>query len=323
MNTTTTNDTQQAGVFHRMSPTRRRLTTVAAIIVVMIAASIVLQPLNPSLPDLHIADAVDSAVAWLLQTFGWFFDGVEAVIRAVLVAIERLFLYIPWVVWVPAISLLAYRMVGRVMGVVSLVGLLLIVSFGLWDNAISTLALVATSMVFTLALAVPLGILASRSDRFDGLIRPILDAMQTMPAFVYILPIVFLLSAGKVPAAVATMIYAMPPAIRLTNLGLRQVSSDTKEAALSFGATRWQMLFRVELPLAMPTIMAGINQATMMAFAMVVIASLIGAGGLGNDVLFALSRVRVGDGFEAGLAILVLAIILDRITQALNARNDV
>jgi glycine betaine/proline transport system permease protein len=321
MNESTTSNGAKHAVLERMSPRRRRLAIVAVSLLVVATASAALQAVNPTLPDLHIADAVDASVRWLRTNFDWFLDALRTVVVRLLVSIEAVFLYVPWIVWVVGVGLFSYRLIGWKSGVVFGAGLSLIVSFGLWENAISTLAVVATSMVFILVTAIPLGIFAARNDRFESLIRPVLDAMQTIPTLVYLVPIVFLLSAGKMPAVVASMIYAVPPAIRLTNLALRQVSPETKEAARSFGVTQWQMLFKVELPLAMPTIMAGVNQSTMMAFAMVIIGALVGAGGLGNDVLFAMSRVRVGDGFEAGVAILVLAIILDRITQTFGARG--
>lgn len=192
--------------------------------------------------------------------------------------------------------------------------------FGLWMVTMQTLAIIIAAVVISLLLGIPLGIAMAESDRFNFTLTPLLDAMQTMPSFVYLIPALMFFDLGKVPAIVATVIYALPPVIRLTNLGLRQVSATIQEAALAFGATRWQMMREVRLPLAMPSIMAGINQTTMMALSMVIIASMIGAGGVGQKVLIATNHLAVGNGFEAGWAIVVLAIIIDRLTQALSQR---
>ncbi|MFA7077543.1 MAG: ABC transporter permease subunit, partial [Syntrophomonas sp.] len=187
---------------------------------------------------------------------------------------------------------------------------------GLWEVAVETLGIVIVAVLISLLIGLPMGIAMSSSERFNAVNTPILDAMQTMPSLVYLIPALMLFGLGKVPGVFATVIYALPPVVRLTNLGIRQVSWDVQEAALAFGASRWQMMKEVRFPLAMPTIMAGINQTTMMALSMVVIASMIGAGGLGEEVLKATNRVDVGKGFEAGWAIVVLAIVIDRISQA-------
>ena len=187
---------------------------------------------------------------------------------------------------------------------------------GYWESAMETVALIIVAVVLSIAIAVPIGILAARSNLVDGTIRPVLDMMQTMPAYVYLVPGIMLFGIGNVPAIFATVIYAVPPAIRLTNLGIRQVTPQVVEAAQSFGTTRRQLLLKVQLPMAIPTIMAGVNQTIMMALAMVVVASLVGAGGLGEDVLRALNRFKPGEALLGGLAIVALAIIVDRITQA-------
>ncbi|MCY4623648.1 MAG: ABC transporter permease subunit [Chloroflexi bacterium] len=179
-----------------------------------------------------------------------------------------------------------------------------------------TVALIIVAVILSIAIAIPIGILAARSNLVDGMIRPVLDLMQTMPAYVYLVPGIMLFGIGNVPAIFATVIYAVPPAIRLTNLGIRQVTPQVVEAAQSFGTTRRQLLLKVQLPMAIPTIMAGVNQTIMMALAMVVVASLVGAGGLGEDVLRALNRFKPGEALLGGLAIVALAIIVDRITQA-------
>jgi glycine betaine/proline transport system permease protein len=231
--------------------------------------------------------------------------------------VELFFLWVPWLVWVVLVGTLGWRVVSLRTGLLVGGGLLIIQFVGLWVEAMRTVALVGTAMILTFIIAVPIGIIASFSDRFEGVLRPVLDAMQTIPSMVYLIPAVMLLGVGKVPAIAATLIFAIPPTIRLTNLGLRQVPVEVKEAAIAFGASRWQLLIKVEMPMALRTIMAGVNQSTMMSVSMVVIAAFIGAGGLGYSVLFALDRVKIGDGFEAGLAILAIAIVLDRLTQAL------
>jgi glycine betaine/proline transport system permease protein len=190
--------------------------------------------------------------------------------------------------------------------------------FGLWDQSMQTLALMCVSVLFALLIGIPLGILAARNDRFDRMLRPILDGMQTMPAFVYLIPVLLFFGVARVPAVIATLIYAIPPAIRLTSLGIRQANPPAVEAAQAFGSTRRQLLFKVQLPLALPALMTGVNQTIMMALGMVVIAAMIGAGGLGREVLVSLQRLMVGKALEAGLAIVFLAIILDRLSDALS-----
>ncbi|MEX2598764.1 MAG: ABC transporter permease subunit [Dehalococcoidia bacterium] len=286
-------------------------------ILALVIVAVLLQGRQIGVPDVPLAEWVDSMTEWFVVTFGAVFRTIRLAVLQILNPIESFFLWLPWPIWIAATGLAAYRLISWKAALAMVAALTLIVSMELWNDTMVTLGVVATSMLLTVALGVPIGILVSKSDRLENVVRPILDAMQTIPAFVYLIPVVMLLGTGKVPAVLATMIYAVPPSIRLTNLGLRQVSTDIKEAARSFGASPWQMLTKVELPLALKTILAGVNQSTMMAVAMVVIAALIGAAGLGNVVLFALQRVRIGMGFEAGLAILILAIILDRLTQAL------
>ena len=223
---------------------------------------------------------------------------------------------IPWPSVVAAIGLLAWRTVSWKIGVFSAAALFAIGLVGLWESSMETVALIVVAVIFSVAIAIPIGILAARSNLVDSVTRPILDGMQTMPPFVDLVPGIMLFGIGNVPAIFATVIYAVPPAIRLTNLGIRQVTPSVVEAAQSFGTTRRQLLFKVQLPMAIPTIMAGVNQTIMMALAMVVVASLVGAGGLGEDVLRALSRFQPGEALLGGLAIVALAVIVDRITQA-------
>jgi len=201
-------------------------------------------------------------------------------------------------------------------------GLLLIWNLELWDLAMLTLALVLASTALALAISIPVGIAAAGSDALNAALRPLLDLMQTMPSFVYLIPAVIFFGLGSVPGTIATVVFAMPPALRLTNLGIRQVPTELIEVADAFGSTPRQKLFKVQLPVALPTIMAGVNQCIMLALSMTVIASMIGAGGLGYQVLVGIQRVDIGMGFEAGLAIVIIAIVLDRITQNLVPQHD-
>ena len=244
------------------------------------------------------------------------FDGIREAISWVLVKLRNLFTWIPWPALIGLVGLLAWRMAGIGVALFALGGMFLIGWVELWESAMETLALMVTAVLISVAMAIPLGIAAARSTLLDNLLRPILDLMQTMPSFVYLVPAILFFSLGNVPAVIATVIYAVPPAIRFTNLGIRMVSTEVVEAARSFGSTPSQVLFKVQIPLALPTIMAGINQTIMLALAMVVVASLVGAGGLGEDVLRAIGRLEVGKSVIAGTSIVILAIIMDRISQA-------
>jgi len=283
----------------------------------LVVAAVILRQFDLSTPRAPIGGGVEVVVDWAIINLSPALETIKLGLTKVFLAMESFLLWVPWLVWVVLMGLLGRRLASTRTGLLVGGGLLVIQFVGLWAEAMSTIALVSTAMILTIVIAIPIGIIASRSDRFEGALRPILDAMQTIPAMVYLIPAVMLLGVGKVPAIAATLIFAIPPAIRLTNLGLRQVPVEAKEAARAFGASNWQLLIKVEMPMALKTIMAGINQSTMMAVSMIVIAAFIGAGGLGYSVLFALDRVRIGMGFEAGLAILAIAIILDRLTQAL------
>ena len=255
---------------------------------------------------------------WL---FVFFFEPFSTVIDFCLRRIEDVLLWFPWPVVIIALFLLAERIGGLRLGLLTTACLVPMGLFGLWTESMQTLSLMVTAVLFSLALGIPLGILSAQNDRVEQLLRPVLDAMQTMPAFVYLIPVLLFFGVARVPSIIATVIYALPPAIRLTNLGLRAVAADVLEAAQAFGATERQILRKVRLPLALPAIMVGVNQTIMMALSMVVIAALIGAGGLGDVVLKSLRRLRVGSALEAGLAIVLLAIFLDRLTQALSQRD--
>lgn len=269
-----------------------------------------------------MAQWVDTAMKWMLLNWGDFFEAVGDVMLGFLVNLERMFLWVPWPVVVALAFLAGWRLVGRLTSGLAMAAMLMIVgAFGYWKFAMMTLSLVTGAVVVSLALGVPLGILMARSDRFERVAKPVLDAMQTMPSFVYLIPVLMFFGLGKVPALFATIIYSMPPVIRLTNVGIREVPREVVECSQAFGATPWQTLLKVQLPLARPTIVVGLNQTTMMALAMVVVASMIGARGLGMEVLISINRIEVGRGFEAGLSIVFLAIIIDRITHALATRK--
>ncbi len=277
----------------------------------------------PRFLNIPLADWIDSFMDWVLISFSDVFDAIGHVFLMMLLNIERFFLWVPWWLIIAFVGILAWRVMHKwTMGVVMAGLLVLIGSFGYWKMAMMTLALTTSAVVVSLAVGIPIGIFMAKSDLAETIIRPILDAMQTMPSFVYLIPALMLFGLGKVPALFATLIYAVPPVIRLTNVGIRQVSKDTIEAARAFGASPRQILFDVQMPLAVPSIMVGINQTTMMALAMVVIASMIGARGLGLEVLLAINRIEVGRGFEAGLCIVFLAIIIDRITNALATQQQ-
>lgn len=277
-----------------------------------------------------IGSQVDEWILWLTVEASWFFDGIKTVITKILVAIEDFLLWIPWPVVVLTVGLVAWKLSGRGMAIFAVLALVLLGLMGrlpggtstLWEGSMETLALIIVSVGISLIIGIPLGVMAARNSLTDSILRPILDGMQTMPSFVYLVPGILFFGLGNVPAVMATVIYAVPPVIRLTNLGIRQVDSEVVEAARSFGTTPLQLLTKVQIPLALPTIMAGINQTTMMALAMVVVASLVGAGGLGEAVLRALGRQEAGNSAIAGLSIVVMAIIIDRITQSVARRRQ-
>ncbi len=272
--------------------------------------------------DIPLDTWVDGAMDWVLNTFSGFFDMLGTVILYFMLYIEKFFLWLPWPVLVFGVGILAWRVLGSWLMGLSMAGMLFFIgALGLWELGMMTLSLVVASVIISLAIGIPLGIAIASSDRLEAVIKPLLDGMQTMPSFVYLIPALMLFGLGKVPALFATIIYAVPPVIRLTNVGIREVSASVIEAAHAFGSSYWQILFKVQLPLARPTILVGVNQTTMMALAMVVIASMIGAKGLGLEVLLAINRIEVGRGFEAGLCIVFMAIIIDRITFAMASKK--
>ncbi|MFP4560047.1 MAG: ABC transporter permease [Thiohalorhabdus sp.] len=270
-----------------------------------------------------VAEYIERGVDWLLANLQWLFDAIVAVVGGLTGALEWLLLAPPaWLLTAAIVVLGAWR-VGWRFALFALAALALVVGMGLWPDTVSTLALVLAATVVSLAIGLPLGIWASRSDTVEKVVRPVLDFMQTMPAFVYLIPAVMFFSTGKVPGVIATIIFSMPPAVRLTNLGIREVPRERVEAGLAFGCTPRQLLFKVQVPSAMPSIMAGVNQNIMLALSMVVIASMIGAGGLGDVVLRGIQQLQVGIGFEGGIGVVILAIILDRITQSFGRRRRV
>lgn len=266
---------------------------------------------------IQIGKYVECFIDWLTihgaGFFGCIRDGLDAIIHAFTWG----FLFIPFFIFIIVVVFLAWKLVGKGAAVFTAIGLLIIKSIELWKETMQTLSMITTATLIALIIGIPLGIWMSRSERANRIIRPILDFMQTMPAFVYLIPAVYFFDLGEVPGTVATIIFAMPPVVRLTNLGIRQVPEDVIEASKAFGSTKNQMLFKVQIPLAMPTILAGLNQTIMLSLSMVVISSMIGAKGLGIPVLNGITQLKVGEGFEGGLAVVILAMILDRITQGL------
>lgn len=263
-----------------------------------------------------LGEWVDAGVKWFQANNGGVVEYVGWLIETFTVAIEQALGAIPWWALVGAFVALGYWRKGWQFALFTAAAFALIVSTGFWDQTVVTLALITSATVISLAIGVPLGIWAAKSPRVEMFVRPILDFMQTMPAFVYLIPAAMMFGLGKVPGVLATVVFAMPPAVRLTTLGIRQVNKEQVEAGISFGCTPMQLLRKVQIPSAMPSILAGVNQTIMMALSMVIIASMVGAGGLGNDVLAAISRLDVGLGFESGLCVVLLAIVLDRLTES-------
>lgn len=281
--------------------------------------------INPSdFLSIPLDDWVNALVKdWLVPNFRPFFRTIQWPVVQVLDGLASLLHATPMLLFTGLLTLVGWRTAGRGVGLFTLGSLVFIDLIGLWSETMTTLAMVVTAVFFCVLVGVPLGIAAARSDLFEKIQRPVLDVMQTIPSFVYLVPIVMLFGVGMVPGIIATIIFALPPIIRLTNLGIRNVRADLKEAANSFGATPWQALVEVEFPLALRTIMAGLNQTLMLALSMVVIAALIGGGGLGLTVFTGLGRLDVGNATAGGIGIVLLAIILDRISQALGEKKSV
>lgn len=271
-----------------------------------------------------LGDWVDAFVkGWLAPNFRDVFQAIGWPVDQVLQALTAFLQAVPMPVFAVVVALLAWQVAGRGVAIFSLLALLLLDLIDVWSQTMTTLAMILTAVVFCTAVGVPLGIAAARSDRFVRVLRPILDIMQTIPPFVYLVPIVMLFGVGMVPGIIATIIFALPPIVRLTNLGIRNVQAELVEAGYAFGSTPRQVLWEIQVPLAMRTIMAGLNQTLMLALSMTVIAALIGAGGLGLTVYTGLGRLDIGAATEGGLGIVLIAIILDRITQALGEQRNV
>ncbi|MDJ0337351.1 proline/glycine betaine ABC transporter permease [Cryobacterium sp. PH31-O1] len=266
---------------------------------------------------LPLGSLVESFVDYITETFDFLFVFIRAVFDGAYESIEYVLGEPPFWAIMLVLGALAFGIRGWKFAVGTIVGLVVILGVDQWDNAMDTLALVLVASVLTIAISVPLGILAAKSNLASNIIRPVLDFMQTMPAFVYLIPALILFRVGVVPGIVATIIFAMAPGVRLTELGIRSVDKEVVEAGQAFGASPWRILRQIQLPLATPTIMAGINQVIMLSLSMVVIAGMVGAGGLGAEVVASLNRIDIALGFEAGLSVVILAIFLDRITASL------
>ena len=275
----------------------------------------------PSILVISFRKPVNNWVDEVILNNAEIFDKITSIILQILLKFERFFRFSPWWVIVLLFAMVTF-LAGRSIRVTLIVcfNLMMIGVLGMWDKGMQTLALISICMALILVVGIPLGVLMSRSERAQTIINPILDMMQTMPSFVYLVPAIMLFGLGKVPAILATLVYAVVPLIRLTDLGIRQVNKEVLEAAVAFGDSTSAILWRIKLPLSMPSILMGINQSIMMALAMVVIASLVGARGLGEPILFAIQRLDVGRGVQGGLAITFLAIVFDRFTQGVARR---
>ncbi len=265
---------------------------------------------------------IDLVVIWLTDNLATAFDAISQVVGFILVKIDFFFNWVPWPISIGAIALIAWLVSGRRVAIFTAIALFLMGSLELWAEGMSTLALVTTSVFISVVLGLPTGILSAKNERFDALLRPILDGMQTIPSFVYLIPAIMFFGIGNVPGIMATVIFSLPPMVRLTSLGIRQVDFEVVEAGHAFGSTPWQLLVKIQLPLALPSIMAGVNQTVMMALSMVVVAAMIGAGGLGYKILYSIQRVDLAVGIEAGLGILFIAMVLDRILQGVTKRQQ-
>jgi len=269
----------------------------------------------PEFLEFDVSQFFDAIFGWIIENLEWLFDGISDFVKLIFNTTEDMMNFIPWFVYVLFVFYLGYKLYNY-KSAIALSGMMFLIGvFGLWSEMIYTLVIVLISVLVSVLIGLPTGITMAKSKKVEKVLKPILDGMQTMPSFVYLIPAVMLFGLGNVPAVFATTIYAVPPLIRLTYLGITSVDKEVIEAGLSFGSTPRQMLFKIEIPQSLPTIMTGVNQTTMMAMAMVVISSMIGAKGIGNEVLVAINSLKIGDGIQAGLAIVFLAIVLDRLLQ--------
>ncbi|PFG20340.1 ABC transporter permease [Serinibacter salmoneus] len=279
--------------------------------------------MNDPIVRIPVGDWAEALIDWITDTFALLFDLIEVVLESAYDALDWVLTTPPFFVWIAALAALAWWAKGWRLGMGTVVGMLLIYTMDQWENAMHTLALVLIATAIALLFAIPLGILAARNDTASAMIRPVLDLMQTLPAFVYLIPTVVIFLTGAVPGLIATIVFAMAPGVRFTELGIRQVDKEVVEAGESFGAGSRRILRQIQIPLAMPTIMAGVNQVIMLSLSMVVIAGMVGAAGLGSAVYQALASINVGLGFEAGIGVVILAVYLDRVSSALGARSAV
>ncbi|MEK5205596.1 ABC transporter permease [Psychrobacillus sp. FSL H8-0510] len=273
-------------------------------------------------PDVRIpiGDIVENFIDFLAMNFDAFFDFIFVISSSMIKGLEAGLLAIPWWIFIIIIFLLGWYFTNLYGGLLFGFFIFLIGTFDLWPETMTTISIVLISVILSLLIGIPLGVATAFSKSLSTIMRPVLDAMQTMPSFVYLIPVIFFFPLGNVPAVIATIIYALPPVIRLTELGIRNVDKEVVESAQSFGSSTSQMLMKVQLPQALPTIMAGVNQTTMMALSMAVVGSMVGAQGLGECVLYAINRIDISLGFEAGISIVFLAIIIDRITGGIANR---
>ncbi|MFP4205820.1 MAG: ABC transporter permease [Spirochaetaceae bacterium] len=274
-----------------------------------------------TLPRIPLGEGIEAALEWLRVALSPLTRAFSEIVEIGIEGLVSGLGLLPPVVLAVIIAALAWWAANRNVAIFALIGLLFVWNIGLWSATLSTIALVLISTIIAVALGIPIGIIAGLSEKFHNFVKPILDFMQTMPAFVYLIPAIPFFGLGPVAASFATVVFSIPPAIRLTGLGIRQIDAEMIEASEAFGTTTMQKLIKVQLPLALPTIMAGVNQTIMLALSMVVIAAMIGAGGLGGEVWRAIQRLRPGQGFEAGLAVVIIAMLLDRITQHITQKQ--
>ena len=275
--------------------------------------------LNPRIP---LGGWIESFFTWFQHAFSWLITFTNVVIGGMYHGLAGVLSSPVYLIMMVVLAAIGWLCANWRVGVFGFVGFYLVRALDQWDHTMQTLALVVVAVVLALILAIPLGILAARHKRFSAFIKPVLDFMQTMPSLAYLVPVIVLFGIGQVPGAIATIIFALPPGVRFTELGLRQVDAETVEAGAAFGASPHHILWRIQMPLAMPTVMAGVNQVIMLALSMVVLSGMVGAGGLGGDVVAALSQVDIGLGMEAGLAVVIVAVYLDRITSGLAGRTS-
>ena len=276
-----------------------------------------MNPDDALMPRLPIGDWIDAGIDWLKDNVSWLFDLFTTVMNFLVGNLTDLLLLAPALVMIVVFAAIALLVRSWKLSLATLVGFAVVLSMEQWETMMQTMALVLVATVFAVVIAVPLGILAAVSSTVSAIVKPVMDFMQTMPAFVYLIPAVTFFSIGVVPGVFSTIIFALPPGVRMTELGIRQVDGETVEAGEAFGATRGQILRGIQLPLAIPTIMAGVNQVIMLSLSMAVVAGMVGADGLGKEVVQAISTQNLPLGVEAGLAVVVLAVYLDRLTAAL------